>query len=451
MAPMLTKNTVDKVRQLFSEKNYSKLNHLLSNLHTADIAELFEQLSAEDSAMLFRLLHKDHAADVFSYLSAANRKAIVSSINKKQLADILEELNFDDKIDFLEEMPANFVKDIIASSPSAERGLINQFLNYPVGCAGSLMTIEYVELKKAMTVSQAMERIMQDGVDKETIYTCYVIDDFRSLLGSVSLRKLVLSRGQEIIGSIMQKDVVSVSVQDDQEKVAALFKKYDLIAIPVVDEEKRLVGIITIDDIVDVIEQESTEDFEKMAGMSPSDDAYLDTGVFTLARKRIVWLLILMLTATLTGGIISHFESLLSAAVILTAFIPMLMNSGGNAGSQTSTLIIRGMALGEIRFCDYPKILWKEFRVGLIAGLVLAAVNFARMWLLNGNDIPVNIAVSATLFLTVIMAKLVGGTMPILAKALRLDPAIMAGPFITTIVDTVSLIIYFSIASLLVG
>ena len=450
MTKMFVHDSLARVNNLLADKDYRELKNLLTDLYAADVAELFEHFETGDCIVLFRLLHKKKAAEVFSYLNAAQRKTIVTAIDKKTLSHILDELYFDDKIDFLEEMPANFVRDVLANASAEERGIINQFLDYPIGSAGSLMTIEYVDLPKHITTSAAMERIKIVGVDKETIYTCYVLDSARHLEGLVSLRKLVLSENGHLIESIMECDIIHVCVHDDQEKVAELFKKYDLIAIPVVDEEKCLVGIITIDDIVDVIEQENTEDFEKMAGMNPSDEAYLDTGVFKLARKRIVWLLVLMITATLTGSIITHFESLLSAAVILTAFIPMLMNSGGNAGSQSSTLIIRGMALGEISLRDWLKILWKEFRVGLIAGTVLAITNFTRMLLFGGNDISVSLTVSITLLFTVIGAKLVGGILPVAAKAIRLDPAIMAGPFITTIVDTFSLIIYFNIAKVLI-
>jgi Mg2+ transporter (mgtE) len=450
MIKMLVQDTLIKIQDYLESKNYLELNNLLVDLHAADIADLYDQLGTQSYIILFRLLPKEQAAEVFSHLSASQRKAIVSAIDEGLLGYILDELYFDDKIDFLEEMPSNFVKDIIATAPAKERGLINTFLSYPAGCAGSLMTIEYVALPCNITVAQAMARIKKVGIDRETIYTCYVLDKTRHLEGLISLRKLVLSENEQTIESIMEYDVICARAHDDQEKVAELFKKYDLIALPVVDEEKCLVGIITVDDIVDVIEQENTEDFEKMAAMSPSNDAYLDTGVFKLAGKRIVWLLVLMITATLTGSIITHFESLLSAAVVLTAFIPMLMNSGGNAGSQSSTLIIRGMALGEIQPQDWLKILWKELRVGIIAGFILSVVNFIRLMLLSNTGIAVNLTVSLALFLTVIGAKLVGGILPVAAKAARLDPAIMAGPFITTIVDTFSLVIYFNIAGILV-
>ena len=438
------------IQKMLEQKNYRELKQELSDMYPMDIAEMFEELSPEDCVILFRLLHKDQAAEVFSYLATPQRKEIVSSIHVNLLNHILNELYFDDKIDFLEEMPSNFVKNLIANSPPEERKLLNQFLNYPENSAGSLMTIEFVDLKKNMTVRQALDRIKLTAVDKETIYTCYVLDDTRRLEGLVSLRRLVLSEENVLIADIMHEDVVVTEVTDDQEDVAELFKKYDLIAVPVVDGEKRLVGIITIDDIVDVIEQENTEDFQKMAAMAPTDEAYLDAGVFKLAKSRIVWLLILMISATFTGGIISRYESLLSTAVVLTAFIPMLMDSGGNAGSQSSTLIIRGIALGEVKAADWLKIIWKELRVSLVVGIAMASVNMVRMLLLSRASLALSLTVSLTLVLTIVMAKLLGGILPIVAKAFKLDPAIMAGPLITTIVDAFALIIYFNIAGALV-
>jgi len=438
------------ILQMLRDKNFKGLKDELSALYPMDIAEVFDELEPEDCVILFRLLQKDKAAEVFSYLSPQRQKDIVGAIHVSLLNYIFNELYFDDKIDFLEDMPANFVKKLIATAPPEERGLINQFLNYPENSAGSLMTIEFTDLNKNMTVKEALAHIKQTAVDKETIYTCYVLDDTRRLEGIVSLRRLVLSDEDQIISDIMTKDVVLCGTNDDQEQVADLFKKYDLMAIPVVDSEQRLVGIITIDDIVDVIEQENTEDFLKMAAMAPSDDAYLDTGVFTLAKQRIPWLLILMISATFTGAIIGYYENLLSTAVVLTAFIPMLMDSGGNAGNQSSTLVIRGIALGEISLREWPKVMWKEFRVSLIAGAILATVNFLRMMVFGNGDFMIKFTVCITLFFAVVIAKLIGGLLPIAAKALKLDPAIMAGPFITTLVDAIVLFIYFSIANVLI-
>jgi magnesium transporter len=438
------------ITQMLRDKNFKGLKDELAALYPMDIAEVFDDLDPEDCVILFRLLQKDQAAEVFSYLSPQRQKDIVGAIHVSLLNYIFNELYFDDKIDFLEDMPANFVKKLIAAAPAEERGLINQFLNYPDNSAGSLMTIEFTDLKKNMTVKEALARIKRTAVDKETIYTCYVLDDTRRLEGIVSLRRLVLSEEDQIISDIMTKDVVLCGTNDDQEEVADLFKKYDLMAIPVVDSEQRLVGIITIDDIVDVIEQENTEDFLKMAAMAPSDDAYLSAGVFTLAKQRIPWLLILMISATFTGAIIGYYENLLSSVVLLTAFIPMLMDSGGNSGNQSSTLIIRGIALGEISLRDWPKVLWKEFRVSLIAGSVLAVINFLRMVLFDNGDLMIKLTVCATLFFAVVIAKLIGSLLPIAAKTLKLDPAIMAGPFITTLVDAIVLFIYFGIARVLI-
>lgn len=441
---------LDAIQKMLAEKHYPALKEVLREMYPMDIAECLEEIPEEDRAILFTLLSKDQAAEVFSYLNTQQRKDVVAAIHESLLNNILDELYFDDKIDFLGEMPANFVKSFLANSPPKERSLTNQFLNYPDNSAGSLMTIEYVDLKQHMTVREALARIKAEGVDKETIYTCYVLDDTRRLEGTVSLRRLVLSDESVVLADIMHEDVVLARTLDDQEDVADLFKKYDLMAVPVVDAEGRMIGIITIDDIVDVIERENTEDFQKMAAMEPADEEYLRTEVRTLARRRIVWLLVLMVSATFTGAIITHYESLLSTAVILTASIPMLMDSGGNAGSQSSTLIIRGIALGEIEMRDWVKVLWKELRVSLLVGTALAAVNFVRMLLFKSADLPVILTVSVTLLCTVVVAKIIGGLLPIAAKAFRLDPAIMAGPLITTIVDALSLVIYFTVASVLV-
>jgi len=357
----------------------------------------------------------------------------------------------DDAVDFIEEMPANIVKKVLKNTDEDLRKLINQLLNYPDYSAGSIMTVEYVDLKKEMTVKEAIGHIKKTGVDKETINTCYVIGKNRTLEGVVSIRKLILSADDQIIKDILNDDVISIKTTDDQENTAQLFKKYDLSAMPVVDNENRLVGIITVDDIVDIIEQENTEDLQKMAAMQPSEEEYLKTGVFELAKHRITWLLILMLSATFTGNIIKRFEDVLQSVVVLTAFIPMLMDTGGNAGSQSSTLIIRGLALGEISMSDALKVFWKELRVSMVVGLILAFVNFLRIFYLEGVGAMVSLTVCITLFMTVVLAKVVGGLLPIAAKSVKLDPAIMASPLITTIVDAFSLIIYFKMAHMLIG
>ena len=450
MEDIRVEDHVEILKKLIEGKDYKSIRLELTNLHPNDIAEIIEEMTAEERVILIRVMPKDQAADVFSYLSVQSQINLASSMNENLMKYIFNELYFDDKIDFLEDVPANFVRTLIAYAPVEERNMINQFLNYPENSAGSLMTIEYVDLIKNMTVKDALERVKTTGMDKETIYTCYVLDQTKKLEGIVSLRKLVLSDLGATVEEIMDKDFFHAGAGDDQEEVAEIFKKYDLSALPVVDGENRLIGIITVDDILDVIEQETTEDFEKMAAMAPSDEEYLDTGILKLARARIVWLLVLMVSATFTGGIITHFEELLSSAVILTAFIPMLMDTSGNAGNQSSTLIIRGMALGQITGKDWRTVLWKEVRVSLVAGVILALVNAARMLLFSQATVMVTFTVSITLLCTVVLAKIIGGLLPIAAKALKMDPAIMAGPLITTIVDAVALIIYFTIAGVLV-
>jgi magnesium transporter len=348
-------------------------------------------------------------------------------------------------------MPANIVKKILKNTSKDKRDLINHFLKYPENSAGSIMTIEYVDLKKEMTVKEALASIKKVGVDKETINTSYVIDENRKLEGIVSLRKLIINEEDTVIKDIMQTNIISINTHMDQEEIASIIKKYDLLVVPVVDTEGRLVGIITIDDVVDIIDQENTEDFQKMAAMQPSDEEYLKTGIFTSAKHRVIWLLVLMISATITGNIIKQYNDILQSVVILAAFIPMLMDTGGNSGSQSATLVIRGLALDEIRLKDVWKVLWKEFRVSIVVGFVLAGVNFIRIYFLERTDLYVAITVCVSLFVTVVTAKLVGGVLPIIAKKMKLDPAIMASPLITTIVDAVALVTYFSIATILLS
>jgi len=400
---------------------------------------------------MFRILPKEIAATAFSYMSYDQQRYIIESITDKEIEIIIDELFLDDTIDFLEEMPANVVKKVLKNTDDKTRKLINQFLNYPEDSAGSIMTIEYVDLKREMTVRQAIDHIKKTGIDKETINTCYVMDQSRKLEGVISIRKLILSDDDVLIGDIMDKDVIYINTSDDQEKIAMLFKKYDFISMPVVDKERRLVGIITVDDVVDIIDQENTEDFQRMAAMQPSEEEYLKTSVLELAKNRIPWLLILMISATFTGNIIRKYEEALQSVVILASFIPMLMDTGGNAGAQSSTLVIRGIALGEIKLNDLGKILWKEFRVSVIVGLILAIVNFLRIYFLEKVAFNISIVVSISIFATVILAKIVGGSLPIIAKKLKLDPAIMASPLITTIVDAVALMIYFAAATSILG
>ena len=440
-----------RLMEMVNQNKAYEIRKELLEMNVVDIAHILDQVDKHQLVRLFRILPKDMAAGVFSYISAETQLHIVEVITDNEIKTIIDELFIDDAVDFIEEMPANVVKKVLKNTDEHLRKQINQLLNYPEDSAGTIMTIEYVDLKKEMSVNEAIDHIKKTGVDKETINTCYVIDANRKLEGVISIRKLILSDGSSLIKDIFTKDAISVKTMDDQEIAAQLFKKYDLISMPVVDNENRLVGIITVDDIVDIIERENTEDIQKMAAMEPSDELYLKTGVFKLAKHRVVWLLVLMVSATLTGNIIKKYENVLQTIVILASFIPMLMDTGGNAGSQSSSLIIRGLALGEIGIKDAFKVLWKEFRVSIVVGVTLAFVNFLRIFYLEKVDFAIAITVCVTTLLTVVLAKVVGGLLPIAAKMLKVDPAIMAGPLITTIVDTFALIIYFSIATLWLG
>ncbi|MGI6586649.1 MAG: magnesium transporter [Lutisporaceae bacterium] len=440
-----------RIMDLISQNKIVEIRNELLKMNTADIAQVLEGIQKHQLVKLFRILPKDIAAGVFSYISVELQQHIIESITDNETRIIIDELFFDDAVDFIEEMPANIVKKVLKNTNENMRKLINQFMNYPEDSAGSIMTIEYVDLKKEMTVKQAIEHIKLTGIDKETINTCYVIDAGRKLEGVISIRNLILSNETDLLADIMNDDVIYIKTTDDQESIAMLFKKYDLLAMPVVDNEHRLVGIITVDDIVDIIDQENTEDLQKMAAMQPSEKEYLRTGVFVLAKNRIMWLLILMVSATFTGNIIKRFEDVLQSVMILAAFIPMLMDTGGNAGSQSSTLIIRGLALGDICLNDAFKVLWKELRVSLVVGTTLTGLNFLRLFYLERVGLLISVTVTITLFCTVVLAKVVGGLLPIAAKSVKLDPAIMASPLITTIVDAFTLFIYFTVASWLLG
>lgn len=440
-----------RIIELIKNKEYMELKKELSEMIEVDIAEILDPLDPQTTLLIFRMLEKDMAVEVFANFSSEQQRAITESITDSELEEIVEELLFDDMIDLLEEMPANLVKKILRYTTEEERALVNQFLNYPQDSAGSIMTIEYVDLKAHMTVKEAIDHIKEIGLTKETIYTAYVTDNNRTLEGIVSLRKLVVSEDDVLISELMLEDFIYVHTHDDQEEVANIFTRYGFLAIPVVDKEERLTGIITVDDIMDVVEQEATEDFQIMAAMAPSEEAYLNTKVFTLARQRIVWLLVLMVSATFTGRIMIRYESVLESVVVLSIFIPMLMDAGGNSGSQSSTLIIRGLATGEIELRDWYKVLFKEFRVSIIVAIILAAVNFARLILFEQIGVTVGLVVSITLIVTVIVSKVVGSMLPMVAKTIKLDPAIMAGPLITTVVDTIALIVYFVVATSLLG
>ncbi|NOH14919.1 magnesium transporter [Clostridium cochlearium] len=445
------KTEFEEIISLIREKKFHNAREKILELNPVHISDIIECLDISEAILVFRMLPKDMAVDVFNYLETDFQTNIITGITDKEIKHIIEEIYFDDMIDLLEEMPANVVKKILKYSNVEERKLINEFLNYPEDSAGSLMTIEYVDLKKDMTVREALQHIKDTGVNKETIYTCYVIDKQRKLEGIISLRKLILSDYDLLVEDIMKTDIVFVNTNSDQEYVANVFKKYDLLVMPVVDNENRLTGIITIDDIMDVIDQETTEDFQKMAAMAPSEEKYLDTSVWTLAKNRLTWLVILMVSATFTGNIIKSFEDVLQSVVVLTAFIPMLMDTGGNAGSQSATLIIRSIALGEVQGKDILKVIWKELRVSLIVGFSLSLINFARIYYLEKTPFEVSLTVCITLFFTVILSKIVGAILPMIAKKIKVDPAIMASPLITTIVDATSLIVYFSVAKMLMG
>lgn len=438
----------EELRELLENKRMKEVKARLDDMNEADAAHFLQTLPEKEMAMVFRILSKEHAAEVFACMEIDEQQVIINSVTDRELAHIIEELYVDDAVDLMEELPANVVKRIMRNATVETRDLINQFLKYPENSAGSIMTAEFVDLKKDLTVKEAFERIRKTGEDKETIYTCYVTSKDRKLLGVVTVRDMLLSPYEAVIGDIMDDNVISAVTTDDQETVAKMFNKYDFIALPVVDTENRLVGIITVDDAMDVLEEEATEDIEKMAAITPSDRPYLKTGVLETWRARVPWLMILMISATFTGLIISSYESALSKFVILTAFIPMLMDTGGNGGSQTSVTIIRSMSLGDLEFSDLFKVVWKEIRVALLCGLTLAATNFVKLLVLDKVGLHVAAIVSITLVSTVFFAKLVGGIMPMLAKKVGFDPAVMASPFITTIVDALSLIIYFQVAGL---
>ena len=457
MKPMDFEKIRARLDKLVAEGRKGELRGALSMLNEVDIAEYMEELDNEKMLMVFRLLPKDIAADVFAYMDADQRQRVIEAMDDNEAVRLVDDMFIDDAVDFLEELPAGVVKRVLKGCDAQKRALINQFLRYPENSAGSIMTIEYMELHVGTTVGEAMAEIRRTGLDKETIYTLYVLDAQRKLLGTLPLRKLLLAQDDVKVETLMNQQFVCVHTTDDQELVADTVRKYDLISIPVVDHEERMIGIITIDDIVDVIEEENTEDFEKMAAMLPSEDEYLKTGVLTLVKNRMPWLLFLMISAIFTGMIITHYEVALKTSafgVVLTACIPMLMGAGGNCGSQASTLTIRGLALGEVELKDIFKLLWKEVRVGLVVGAVLSLVTFAlyTFWLGDmdatiAQRIPTALTIAVAVYITVIVAKAIGCTLPLLAKAVHLDPALMASPLITTIVDICSLLVLFSVAT----
>ncbi len=451
--------SLQELTQLFKSKQLLKLKEIFAEMNSVDIAELFWQLEREDLILAFRILPKDQAADVFVEMDADEQEMLIQSFSDTELKAVVNDLYVDDAVDILEEMPANVVKRILRFTDAQTRRQINEILKYPDDSAGSIMTVEYVRLKKNMTVDEAIAHIRTTGLDKETIYTCYVTDLKNRLIGLISVKTLLLAKSNDIIEDIMETNIVYFKTNDDKEDVANAFEKYDLIAIPVVDDEKRLLGIVTFDDAIDVLQDEATEDIEKMAAIIPSEKPYLKTGVFETWKQRIPWLLILMVSATFTGSIISAFEGALEQCVVLTAFIPMLMDTAGNSGGQTAVTIIRSLSLGDINLSDLLKILWKEFRVAIFCGLTLGAVNFVKMIIFNNasisadgeNALIVSAVVSLTIMITIIVAKLVGSILPILAKKIGFDPAVMSSHFIASIVDAIALLVYFNMAQLMLG
>ena len=448
------------ILELIEEKKFSKLRSMLDNMNPADIALILEEAEEKDLPVVFRILPKELAAEVFSYMESDMQQFLIEKFSDTELKTVLDELFMDDTVDIIEEMPANIAKRILRQTDANTRKKINQILAYPEDSAGSIMTTEYIDLKKNMSVEDAFDRIRAIGFQTETIYTCYVIDSSRHLIGIVSLKDLLLSPKDQLVADIMEENVIFANTLDDKEDVAGQFEKYDFTSLPVVDKENRLVGIVTVDDAIDVLQEEATEDIEKMAAILPSDKTYLKASVFSTFKARIPWLLLLMISATFTGAIISSFEEKLTILPALITFIPMLMNTAGNGGSQSSVTVIRALSLGDIEFKDIFRVIWKETRVAFICSIVLAVVNFVKMilvdhLLLNTFDSMKHyeeiLVVCITLFVTVLIAKIVGCILPIFAKKLGLDPAVMASPFITTIVDAIALLVYFSIAVAVLG
>lgn len=437
---------MEEIIELLEQNKLLELKEILLDENPIDIADVFEEFPKEKCLIVFKILPKDLSSEVFSYLSPEKQQEVIENITDEEIRFIMDEMYLDDTVDFIEEMPANIVDKILKNTSSDKRKLINQMLKYPDNSAGSVMTVEYISFKGSITVKQAIEYYRQVAIDREETDICFVTDNKRKLVGLISLKTLILSNDNSLIEEEMETNIISVQTKDDQEEIASLFRKYDITTMPVVDNENRLVGVITVDDIVDVIDQENTEDFQKMAAMNPSDQEYLKESVFSLAKHRIVWLLVLMISATFTGFVIKKYETTLQSVVILAMFIPMLMDTGGNAGSQSSTLIIRGIALEEIEFSDIFKVIWKEFRVSLLVGVILSGFNFIRLYYFEKVGMGISFVVCISLFATIIMAKVIGGVLPLVAKSLKIDPAIMASPLITTIVDTAALMVYFKLA-----
>ena len=442
----------ERIYNLIEQKDIVNLKLELLKLNEADIAEILDEIDDNEKRIrIFRLLPKTIAADVFADLDLDNQQNIITSLSMKEAGTILDNLFADDAVDLIEEMPANIVTKLLKNTTKETRADINFLLKYPINSAGSIMNTAYIDLKENITVNQAIEKIRKEKEDTETLNICFVLDKERKLKGAIFLKDLLFNKPETLIKDIMETKVLYVNTYDDQEEVANSFSKYDVNTMPVVDSENRMVGIITIDDIVDIMEQEATEDIEKMAAISPTDKPYMKTSVFETWKKRIPWLLLLMISATFTGKIIQTYEEALASYVILISFIPMFMDTGGNAGGQASVTIIRGISLKEIEFKDILKIMWKEFRVAILTGITLAAANFIKLLVIDKVNMSIASVVCLTLIVTIIFAKIVGCTLPLLAKKVGFDPAVMASPFITTIVDALSLITYFQIATILLG
>ncbi len=448
----------ENILKLIEERKFSVLKTLLSEMQPPDIAAIFEDAPEKDIPIMFRILPKELAAEVFVEMDSDMQQLLIEAFSDKELHDVIDELFMDDTVDIIDEMPATVTKRILQQTDSKTRRMINQLLAYPDDSAGSIMTTEYIDLKKSMTVEDAFDRIRKIGIDSETIYSCYVTDAGRHLLGIVSVKDLLLNAKSEIIGNIMDENIIFANTLDDKELVAGLFEKYDILALPIVDKESRLVGIVTVDDAIDVMQEEATEDIEKMAAILPSEHSYFKTSVFDTYKARIPWLMLLMISATFTGAIIAGFEDKLSELVALVAFIPMLMDTGGNSGSQASVTVIRAISMGDIEFKDILRVLWKEIRVAFFCATTLVSVNFIKLFFVDnllmhnfdkGQVILEICVVSVTLFCAILVAKIIGCSLPILAKKIGFDPAVMASPLITTIVDAVSLIIYFTAARII--
>ena len=441
---------LEEIKELLEQKKFNELKNKLKEMKSADISALLDELDKESVIKVFRILSKEKAGMTFSYMESDRREKLIQDLTDAELKSVMDELFMDDTVDLIEEMPSNIVPKILKAVSKADRKVINELLKYPEDSAGSMMTTEFIDLKEDMTVEDALQRIRDIGTDSETIHTCYVLNSNRVLQGIINIKDILLADKNTVIKDIMETNIISVNTTDDQEDVAKMFDKYDFYALPVVDTENRLVGIITVDDAINVLREEISEDFEKMAAIQPNEEGYFETSVFKHAKNRILWLLILMLSSAITGGIITEYENAFAAVPLLVAFIPMIMGTGGNCGSQSSTLIIRGLATDEINLKDIFKVLWKEIRVSVIVGIVLAIVNGIRI-MIQYKDLQLAIVIGLTLIGTVTLAKMLGCLLPLLAKKLKLDPAIMAAPLITTLVDIFSILVYFQIATAIMG